>query len=298
MTNGVQHIREADEATIVHSLGGDLVFWESSDAEVPVELPVRLEQYLALFCWQGQIVLNVGGRSIAIPGHRMCLLRTDCVLESYSHSDDAEYCFILMSTFTMMRHIFIDDDVCKLKVFAEGHPLMTLPPKGWLLLRQYIRLLKTTGDKEHLQYDGPLIQNMVSNVIYSILNVIAYNARGQLQDYEQRPGYNLFMRFLREVSHERGKCRSVTELAGKLNVTPKHLSRVVSDVSSITPSGWLHASTLRIAYQDLKYSGMSVKEIAKDLGFPNQSAFGTFIHKYTGKSPSELRRSTLFNTSH
>ncbi|MGN0202078.1 MAG: helix-turn-helix transcriptional regulator [Candidatus Cryptobacteroides sp.] len=294
----IQQIRAAKESSVFVSPDGELILWESAEGEVPIELPLKLSHYCALFCGRGEVRLNLEMSEIAVPAQKMALLSVDSVLESYSHSPDAEYCFVLISRNTLMRHILVDDNVWRLKVFASEHPLMDMPSRGWLLLKQYIALLKSNSGKELLDYDGLLMQNLLTNAICSILNVIAYNARGRLADFNRRPGYNLFMNFLKIVSAENGRCLSVGSLAERMNVSPKHLSRVVSQVSSIPPLGWINAFTLRAALQELRYSVKSVKEIASSLGFPNQSSFGSFVRKRTGKSPSAFRSAGLFNSSH
>ena len=41
----------------------------------------------------------------------------------------------------------------------------------------------------------------------------------------------------------------------------------------------------------LKNSSKSIKEIAKELNFPNQSFMGKYFKEHVGMSPSEFRRS-------
>lgn len=285
----VPAIARSGGSSVFHSMGGDFVLWESGHGRVPVKTPCRLAYFCAIYCERGQISVTADGRSSVIPARKMYLLRPDTVLESYRYYPGTKFILIMMRPFTIMRHIFVDDDVWKLNVFAAEHPLLDMPPGSWPVLHQYVRLVKATGSGTARPYDSSLMQNLISNVIYGTLNIIASNAEGRLKDFEQRPGYNLFMRFLDLVSHGKDKLRSVSDAARHLCVSPKHLSRVVSSVSRITPQEWMHSFTLRRALRLLKYSGKTVKEISEELGFPNQSAFGTFIRSKTGKSPSELR---------
>ena len=40
----------------------------------------------------------------------------------------------------------------------------------------------------------------------------------------------------------------------------------------------------------LKYSGLSIQEVAYRLSFPNQSFFGKYFKQHTGMSPSTYRQ--------
>jgi len=62
-------------------------------------------------------------------------------------------------------------------------------------------------------------------------------------------------------------------------------------VSRRTPNEWIdNYVTLEIRVL-LKNSSMSIKEIAQNLNFPNQSFLGKYFKEHVGMSPKEYRRS-------
>ena len=77
--------------------------------------------------------------------------------------------------------------------------------------------------------------------------------------------------------------------AKQLNITPKYLSSVVKEVSGKTAARWIDESVILEAKALLKYSGMSIQEIAYYLNFPNQSFFGSYFKRNTGMSPSQYK---------
>ena len=79
--------------------------------------------------------------------------------------------------------------------------------------------------------------------------------------------------------------------ARQLNITPKYLSSVVKEVSGKTAAKWIDESVILEAKSLLKYSGMSIQEIAYCLNFPNQSFFGKYFRSHTGMTPSAYRMS-------
>ena len=52
---------------------------------------------------------------------------------------------------------------------------------------------------------------------------------------------------------------------------------------------WIDSYVILEAKTLLKYSDMSVQEIAYALNFPNQSFFGSYFKRNTGMSPSQYR---------
>ena len=84
--------------------------------------------------------------------------------------------------------------------------------------------------------------------------------------------------------------RNVSFYAKQLNITPKYLSSVVKEVSGKTAACWIDESVILEAKALLKYSGMSIQEIAYHLNFSTQSFFGKYFKQHTGTSPSRYKR--------
>ncbi len=66
--------------------------------------------------------------------------------------------------------------------------------------------------------------------------------------------------------------------ARRLNITPKYLSTVSKDVSGKTAARWIDEAVILEAKSLLRYSGMSIQEIAYHLNFSTQSFFGKYFN--------------------
>lgn len=84
--------------------------------------------------------------------------------------------------------------------------------------------------------------------------------------------------------------RKVSDYAGKLHITSKHLSEVVSETYGRTPLQIIHDMLLLEARVQLGSTRKSVSEIAYQLKFEDPSHFTHFIKGRTGLSPMELRK--------
>ena len=91
--------------------------------------------------------------------------------------------------------------------------------------------------------------------------------------------------FLRLVEQHFHQHHALDWYAQQLNITPKRLSICVKETSGRTPSEWIWRHRLLAANSLLRGQRLSVKEVAVRLGFPNQSAFGTWFKRLTGRSP-------------
>jgi AraC-like DNA-binding protein len=79
--------------------------------------------------------------------------------------------------------------------------------------------------------------------------------------------------------------------AEQLNITPKYLSESVKSVSKRRPNDWIdNYVTMEIRVM-LKNSTMTIKDIAAQLRFANQSFLGKYFKEHVGMSPKEYRRS-------
>ena len=78
--------------------------------------------------------------------------------------------------------------------------------------------------------------------------------------------------------------------AKQLNITPKYLSEAVKAISHRTPNEWIDYYTIHELRIMLKSTAKSIKEIAVELNFPNQSFMGKYFKDHVGVSPSEYRK--------
>ena len=74
-------------------------------------------------------------------------------------------------------------------------------------------------------------------------------------------------------------------------ITPKYLSETVKVVSGRTPNEWVDSYVTLELRVMLKTTTKSIKEIAEEMNFPNQSFLGKFFREHVGVSPTVYRRS-------
>lgn len=100
---------------------------------------------------------------------------------------------------------------------------------------------------------------------------------------------DLFFQFMKLLSDHITSERSVTYYASQLCITPKYLSTVVKLVSGKTPTDWIREKLIDEMKYRLCHSQATIKEIAFQLHFPNNSFFGKYFKAATGVSPTRFR---------
>lgn len=91
------------------------------------------------------------------------------------------------------------------------------------------------------------------------------------------------------LSKDKGMHRSVSYYADALCYTPKHFSKVIKQACGRTPLDLINETTIEHIKYRLKRSDKSVKEIAEEFNFPNQSFFGKYVKMHLGTSPANYR---------
>lgn len=101
----------------------------------------------------------------------------------------------------------------------------------------------------------------------------------------------LVMNFTRLVQKQFRWQRSINRYASQLNITPKYLMETVKEISGKTAGEIVDDFVVQESITLLSNNELSIAEIADELHFSDQSFFGKFFKRHTGKSPKEYRKS-------
>lgn len=87
--------------------------------------------------------------------------------------------------------------------------------------------------------------------------------------------------------------RAVAFYADKIGITPKRLNEIVREKFGFTVSQIIYHLLLIEAKREIGHGRKSIKEIAYELGFSEQSYFSRFFKKQTGTTPESFRQQAL-----
>lgn len=100
----------------------------------------------------------------------------------------------------------------------------------------------------------------------------------------------VMMTFLMMLNTEYRQHRTVQYYAEKQSLTPRHFADIIKQESGYTPMEWINMITINQAKNLLRQPDMQVKDVAAQLGFPEQFTFRKYFKTHTGMSPTEYQR--------
>ena len=157
-------------------------------------------------------------------------------------------------------------------------------------LKSYFLLIKDNVEKDdYFRID--ITKRLLAAYLYKLGSVL-YRHRPELQEEAAKPLKReeiLFKEFIRLVSEHHRKERRVDFYAERMFLSSKHFSTVIKKVSGKTAGQWIDEYVILEAKTLLKYSAMSIQEVAYYMNFPNPSFFGKYFKQHTGMSPSDYK---------
>ena len=100
----------------------------------------------------------------------------------------------------------------------------------------------------------------------------------------------LVYKFKKTLDQHLSKYHKVGRYAQLLHVSDKYLNECVNDVLGVNAKSLIEEQLVMRSRHALKFTDMTVKQIAFELGFSSPDYFSTFIKKHLKHSPSEFRK--------
>ncbi|MBO4487790.1 MAG: AraC family transcriptional regulator [Bacteroidaceae bacterium] len=101
----------------------------------------------------------------------------------------------------------------------------------------------------------------------------------------------LFVKFYDALAENYREQRSVAFYANVLCLSPKYFGTVIRQETGMSASGWIESYVVMKAKLLLSHNRMlSIREVSRQMGFPDQAAFARYFRCNAGISPSEYRK--------
>ena len=268
-------------------LDNDLLLTEHIDkAPMPTE-PRRMNFILIGLCLQGEVMYELDTKMQIIKPGDILIVSDRHVVDSYRCSEDMRGLCMMMSVQFFREIIQNVSDISSLFLFSRLHPVMRLEDKEIETFKEYFQVIKQKIGDERNHFRKDLIKALLLAMFYDLSNIIY---RVKADGKPRSRAEVIFTQFITLVEKHFREERRVAWYAKQLCITAKYLSETVKAVSRRTPNEWIDDYiTLELRVQ-LKNSTKTIKEIARDLKFPNQSFMGKFFKEHVGVSPLQYRR--------
>ncbi len=263
-----------------------MLFNEVSQLPIPIE-PRRMGCKLFALCTQGKAQYSVDTVEYTVYANDMMIISEGQITDDVMLSRDFNGMGIIVSDDFFNEIVKDVHELSTLFLFTRANPVCHLTQQECDNIVDYFRMLKQKTDDLKHHFRRETVRSLLTTMIYDLSNII-FRMQTTV-DRRQTRGEAIFTQFLQLVELNFRHERRVSWYAKQLCISPKYLSEIIKQVSRRTPNDWIdNFVTLEIRVL-LRNSTKSIKEIAQELNFPNQSFFGKFFKEHVGLSPSQYR---------
>lgn len=263
----------------------------SSDSQMQVfRFPCRIDAFIIGVVTEGETSVSFNLHEFRLKKDSMFIFTPKNILQVNSQQYFKADVIAISPDF--MRRINIDiKNMMPLFLKFVENPTLALTPEESRSMRGMIAQIEreTRGPETHFSFD--IVSGLIATTIYKVGDImyhyLAEHPEGQNNSHNRAEEY--FKQFTHLLGEHFREERSVGFYARQLCITPKYLTTLIKRISGQSVSEWIDNYVILEAKTLLKYSTMSIQEIAYYLNFPNQSFFGSYFKRNTGMSPSQYK---------
>ena len=272
----------------------DLVLVENV-TRIPSDKICLQDHGIIILCMAGKIRFEYDGTEIQLQKNDMFLYMAHSVACNFMISPDFN-CRQIWFTRSELFNINIYNgtslsDMAQLKL----HPVIHFTADDVALFDTYFKLLcrKMSDCSSLLQAD--IVRSLLGTLMLELLSMMRRHADLSSDidhSADQTPNFHkkrIIDQFMRLLEQSDGRIRRVDVFASQLNITPRYLSAILKEVMNRRPSIYIQLFTMKAIEHRLRFTEMTMQEIAYDLRFPNASFFGKYFKDHTGMTPLEYR---------
>ncbi|MCI1187171.1 helix-turn-helix domain-containing protein [Hymenobacter sp. DH14] len=271
----------AEKPAAVFFLGPD-----SAPSQLPINLPYRSNYYKIGLCLRGHARLKVNLETYDIGPGCLMLLSPYVVKQWPLMSADFEGLSIFFTREFIAANSGLNPDAFAFFERDANHVFLLAPAQA----ESIAAVLHQIGQKYAMPhaYREEILRSLIHILLHETAPI--YSAQHVSAKAIQTRSQQIAAEFKQLVNRHYATERSLGFYADKLCITPKHLAETVKDATGRRAVEWLAEAVLLEAHVLLQNPALLIGQIADQLHFADQSAFGRFFRKGTGFSPAMYRQ--------
>src|SRR6187402_2183095 len=255
--------------------------YPSTDSQQKLLQPRRLTSYFIVLIDSGSITYKLDLQDITITDGDLLFAMPNQIFVPPAKTDDLKYFKVLFDENTLallpQQFPFLVNPLNSQTIIFDDTARQRVR-KAFEILNQILYLDKHPTDTEIvLAYLNSLLVELNSAYFKNKepINILNTNL-------------SKFIEFKLVVETHLTEQPSINTIAEKLALTTNSLYRIVKEYSGTSPKDFLTNRLMIEAQRKLRYSDLSVKELAYELGFNDPDYFSRLFKKSTGKSVSDF----------
>ena len=281
-------IASIKQASSCLNLGDDLALIDYVKSMVLPGEAKRLGCFVFAFCDKGSVSYDIDTIPQRVDAGHCIIMSVGQVISNIKLSDDCEGRTVFMSQQYAQEVLTGMHDLSSIFLFSRLHPVFSMDrQEARSILGFYLLIRQKISETTH-RFRKDTVKALIQAFLYDAGNIFwkVFNN----EDEKNTRNEEIFMQFIELVEKHFKTERRVTWYALQMHITPKYLSETIRKVSRQTPGEWIDSYVMLELRVLLRTSPLSIKEIAEQMHFPNQSFLGKYFKQHAGVSPKEYRK--------
>ncbi|MEG1760188.1 MAG: AraC family transcriptional regulator [Alistipes sp.] len=251
--------------------------------------PCRIDAFIFGVCTEGESIASSNLNEFRLSQNDLFMVSPKTIVQIKSITKFKAH--IIAISPVLMSQIHVDiKNITPLFLKFGSHPHLSLSSADCLSLRNFISHIEVELTRPESIFTHDILRGLISTTIYKIGDILhrsfLFSGKENEQGSRAEEYFKQFMQLLND--HYKSE-RTVGFYAQQMCVSPKYLTTLIKRISGKSVSEWVDNFVTLEAKTLLKYSDMSIQEIAYHLNFPTQSFFGSYFKRNTGFSPSQYK---------
>lgn len=259
-----------------------------------IEFPCRINNFFITIVRNGLGKVTVNMAEHQIPSSSVFINTPNNILDFTKISPNGAIsgCIISFDE-EFLKGINVDaKHLFPLFLAIRKRPVLTLEQEECEeLINAIYEIKKEISHTKREPFEQEIIQSYFIILLYRLGQIIRRREEklSSIENSAKSRNEEYFERFMRLLAANYKQERSLAFYASELCITPKYLTTLIKRISGRSASAWIDSCVIMEAKNLLRYSSMSIQEIAYALNFSNQSFFGKYFKHQTGYSPSAYK---------
>lgn len=251
---------------------------------------IHLKSSLFILVLEGSTELTINFKKYNIQQDQMAILSFGHFFSIENLSSDFK-CIALYIGKNYITEMYPSEMIYKrvrydVRMFSS--PMLDLEPKESSLISDRLQLLKKVIENTKHRYYKEIVLSTLKLYFLDLSDLI--EERTEKLNYERLSRDELFFKdFLDDLVLNYKNEHLADFYADKLNITAHYLNTIVKRLSGQTISDFVYQLLFSDAKMMLEQPNLSIQQIAEELNFSDQSAFGKFFKRKSGYSPKTYR---------
>ncbi len=287
----LDEIKEYEEVEVVECRGAVIAHINLTGRVFERELknPSRINTFGAILCVRGEMALSSSLTSYHLTANSLFMSANTII--QFEPSNDCEFYLIVFDD-RFVSELNIDiQQMIPIISYIRNNPQITISEEYVKrIVESFPKFYNEFKDSTASPFREQIIRHQLCSIVYRLCEGAAQYIDIAPQPSVKDRSSEYFRRMMELLAENFRTQRNVEFYADKMNLTAKHLSRVIRNYTGRSVHQWIDAYVVLEIKNLLKYSDMSIQQISYELNFPNPSFMGQYFKRITGKTPGEYKR--------